>query len=120
MMVHHSGSESPDATDTPIPTPPPEDFGTRLMLFPREQQFTMKVMQWIFDRSEDSIARAVARGELPPPVKMLGENTWLSGAVRDHIAQRQDAARLQAAREQAQKDTKVQVLRGGHPHGRRN
>ena len=39
-----------------------------------------------------SIKRAVDRGELPPPVKFLGECGWTAGAIVRHIEKRLEAA----------------------------
>ena len=41
-------------------------------------------------------------------------------AIQQHLTHRLEEARVQAEREQAQRDTKVAALYGGHPHGRRS
>ena len=42
----------------------------------------------------ETIKRAVARGELPPPVRLLGKNTWTVGAIIQHLEDRlKDTAR---------------------------
>ena len=44
--------------------------------------------------SRDSIKRAVERGELPPPVRLMGKNTWTARAVIQFLEDRlADAAR---------------------------
>ena len=73
----------------------------------------------LFGICDETVHNAVKRGELPPPVKLFGRNIWSVESIQQHLAQRLEAARVQAEREQAQKDTKVQTLYGGHPHGRR-
>jgi predicted DNA-binding transcriptional regulator AlpA len=80
---------------------------------------TTQDLQTIFDCCDETIHNAVKRGELPPPVKVAGRNIWSRGAIQEHIAKRLEAARVQAEREKVQKDTEVQSLYGGHPHGRR-
>ncbi|MFC1762976.1 hypothetical protein ACFL6U_12965 [Planctomycetota bacterium] len=42
----------------------------------------------ILNRHKVSIKRAVERGELPPGVKMFGEQAWTVKAIREHISQR--------------------------------
>lgn len=39
----------------------------------------------------ETIKRAVARGELPRPVKMFGQNTWTAGAIIRFVEDRLDA-----------------------------
>ena len=39
----------------------------------------------------ESIKRAVARGELPQPVKIMGQNCWTVGAIIRHIEERLDS-----------------------------
>jgi predicted DNA-binding transcriptional regulator AlpA len=80
---------------------------------------TTQDLQLFFGVCDETIYNAVKRGELPVPVKVGGRNVWSVESIKQHHAQRQEAARLQAEREQARKDTKVQTLYGGHPHGRR-
>ena len=52
----------------------------------------------LFNRSKDSIARAVERQELPPPVRMFGQNTWTVGALVTHLEKRLEQAAKQAER----------------------
>ena len=76
-------------------------------------------LQVIFNCCDETIHNMVKRRELPPPVKVGGRNVWTMASIYQHIAQRLEAESLQAEREQAQKDAKVQALHGGRPHGRR-
>ena len=46
----------------------------------------------MFDRHESSVKRAIERGELPPPVRMFGQNTWTAGALVRHIEKRLEKA----------------------------
>jgi len=45
-----------------------------------------------------SIKRAVRRGELPPPVKLLGKPMWTVRAVLDHLNKRLEKAKQEAER----------------------
>jgi len=81
---------------------------------------TTQDLQALFDISDDTVTRAVKRGDIPPPVTLFGRNMWTIESFVQHLAHRLEAARLQAEREQAQRDTKVAALYGGLPHGRRD
>jgi hypothetical protein len=52
----------------------------------------------LFGRHESSIKRAVERGELPPPVRLFGQNAWTAGSLTRHFEDR-----LQRAADKAQK-----------------
>lgn len=52
----------------------------------------------LFDRHPVSIKRAVERGELPPPVKLLGQPAWTAGALVRHIEGRLEEAAKEAER----------------------
>ena len=52
----------------------------------------------LFSRHESSIKRAVERGELPPPVRLFGQNAWTAGVLIRHLEDR-----LQLVADQAQK-----------------
>jgi hypothetical protein len=36
----------------------------------------------------ESVKRAVDRGELPPPVRLMGKNTWTARVIIEHIETR--------------------------------
>jgi len=57
----------------------------------------------MFNRCPRSIERAVERGELPPPTKVLGGPVWIAGVILQHI--KNDLAT--AAREQQEQEKKV-------------
>jgi hypothetical protein len=76
-------------------------------------------LQALFEVCDETIHNAVKRGDLPPPVKLFGRHYWSWASIQEHIDQRLLAAREQAERERVQKETKLQALHGGHPHGRR-
>ena len=46
----------------------------------------------------ESVKRAVARGELPPPVKIAGKNCWTAGCVVKYIEDRLQAEARKYAR----------------------
>ena len=46
----------------------------------------------LFKRHPASIKRAVQRGELPPPTRLLGSSAWTVGVVVRHIEKRLDQA----------------------------
>lgn len=52
----------------------------------------------LFHRHPVSIKRAVARGELPPPTRLLGGPVWTAGAIIQHLEKR-----LQTAAKEAEK-----------------
>ncbi|MHC5057615.1 MAG: hypothetical protein ACYTKD_23320 [Planctomycetota bacterium] len=52
----------------------------------------------MFGRSSDSIKRAIAREELPPPVRLMGKPTWTVGALVGFIGRRLAAAEREAGK----------------------
>ena len=50
----------------------------------------------IFGRHTASVKRAVQRGELPPPTRLFGNNTWTVGTLVRHIEQRLEEAKKKA------------------------
>ena len=42
----------------------------------------------LFGKHAISIKRAVERGELPPPTRLMGKPVWTVGAIRRHIEAR--------------------------------
>ena len=80
---------------------------------------TTKDLERMFNVSDDTITRAYKRGDLPRPIILFGKHVWTVGSIQQHLTQRLEAARLQAEREQAQHETKIQTLYGGKPYGRR-
>jgi len=61
----------------------------------------------LFNRHPASVKRAVQRGELPPPTRLFGKNTWTAGALVRHI----EARLTQAAKEAEREKQKFQTLR---------
>ena len=60
---------------------------------PDSMIITESLMAKIFNRHPISIKRAVKRGELPPSVKVLGEQTWTVGNIRKHFEAKMEEAR---------------------------
>jgi hypothetical protein len=50
----------------------------------------------MLNRHRKSIKRAVRRGELPPPTKLLGKPVWTAGAIVKHIEGRLEKAQKDA------------------------
>ncbi|MBM3280969.1 MAG: hypothetical protein FJY95_23255 [Candidatus Handelsmanbacteria bacterium] len=67
---------------------------------------TEKGLAHLFKRHPYSIKRMVQRGELPPPCRMAGSNTWTAGALVRHIEGRLE----QAARESERMTRKLANL----------
>lgn len=67
---------------------------------------TEKGLARLFKRHPASIKRMVQRGELPPPCRMAGSNTWTAGALVRHIEKRLE----QAAQEQERLSRKLAQL----------
>ena len=73
-----------------------EDECGLLRLFgnlPDKMVITENILSKIFERNPITIKRAVSRGELPPSVKILGEQSWIVGNIREHLAKRMDEAK---------------------------
>ena len=59
---------------------------------PQGAVITEKALAALLGRTAKSIKRAVTRGELPPPVRILGEPRWTVGAILRHIDKRLEVA----------------------------
>jgi predicted DNA-binding transcriptional regulator AlpA len=62
---------------------------------------TEKGLAGMLGKSQDSIKRAVERGELPPPVRLMGKPTWTAGSVVRHIEKRLEEAAREAQADRA-------------------
>ena len=60
----------------------------------------------LFGRCTVSVKRAVERGELPPPVRLFGQNTWTVGVISAHLEHRLKMA----AKEAKQLQDKIKVM----------
>lgn len=54
----------------------------------------------MMNRHPKSIKRAVARGELPQPCRLLGQPVWTVGAIIQHIENRLERAAQKAEKEE--------------------
>lgn len=52
----------------------------------------------LFQRHPASIKRAVSRGELPAPARLLGGNAWTAGAIVKHVEKRMEIASKDAGK----------------------
>lgn len=55
----------------------------------------------LFGKHPASIKRAVERGELPPPVRLMGRPVWTAGVLRRHLDRRLEEAAEARRREVA-------------------
>jgi hypothetical protein len=53
----------------------------------------------LLGKATRSVRRAVGRGELPPPIRMLGEPRWTVGTILRHIDKRLENAAREAEQE---------------------
>ena len=60
----------------------------------------------LFGRHPVSVKRAVERGELPPPTRLLGRSAWTVGAILRHLEGRQE----QATKERERIEKKIAQL----------
>ena len=65
---------------------------------PADAVVSEKGLAGIFHRHTVSIKRAVQRGELPPPTRLLGEPVWTVIAIRHHLEKRLETARKETER----------------------
>src|SRR4029450_5744974 len=103
-----------NTSEFPSPREPQEvepvvAFLTALSALPSETLISESQLAQMAGRHVTSIKRAIQRGELPPPVPLLGENVWTVGAIRAHIGARLGAERRAAA----QTASRIQRFRPG-------
>lgn len=83
-----------------IASPPSSDgICAELGALPPGALITEGALAKMLRRSAKSIKRAVNRGELPPPVRILGEPRWTVGAIVRHVENRLESAAREAERE---------------------
>jgi len=78
-----------------------------LAALPPETPLDRADLARMLGKCETSIMRAVKRGELPRPVRLMGRPTWTARAILNHLTARLDAA----AREREKLAAKVHALR---------
>jgi predicted DNA-binding transcriptional regulator AlpA len=67
---------------------------------PPETIITLREVAQVFKKSPQSIKRAVQRGELPPPVKFLGMDSWTVGAILKFLDSRLEMAKVEETNNQ--------------------
>lgn len=60
----------------------------------------------------ETIRRAVERGELPPPVRIMGKSTWTAGAIVRHIEKRLELAAQEVEKREADRQALGRKLAG--------
>ena len=71
---------------------------TELGALPHDAVVTEESLAHLFDRHPTSVKRAVERGELPPPCRLFGSNSWTVGSIVKHINTRLEEAASEAKR----------------------
>jgi hypothetical protein len=61
----------------------------------------------LFGKHPVSVKRAVERGELPPPTKLMGKPVWTAGSFRRHIEDQLE----RKAKERAQLEQRITKFR---------
>ncbi len=70
---------------------------TVLAELPESSIVSEEALARILDRHQVSIKRAVERGELPPPIRLLGAPVWTVGSILRHFEGRLESAKKEAA-----------------------
>ena len=96
--AEQGNTEGPDSSESQqvLTTP---DVVAELGQLPPGAVVTEAAMARMFDRHPVSIKRAVARGELPAPTRLLGGNVWTAGAILRFLEARQEGAAKERERE---------------------
>jgi len=61
---------------------------------------TEEALARMLGRCQVTLKRCVKRGELPPPVRLLGAPVWTAGAIVGHLSKRLEAAERDFQRDQ--------------------
>ena len=78
----------PQPSQTPLPrerSKPGAISITKLAELPEQTLLDERALAEIFSVTTRTVRRMVGRFELPPPVRMAGRSTWMSGRVLAHI-----------------------------------
>ncbi len=97
-------SEAPDANTAKAATPADDGICTSLGALSPDTLVTERALAAMLGRSVVSIKRAVTRGELPPPVRILGCPRWTAGSIVRHIEKRLDSAARKAERKRRESE----------------
>jgi len=98
-------NENPGTNDGTIP----EGFAPMLGLgfFQPADVLNEQILASLLNRCPTTIKRMVAKGELPPPIKLAGAKCWTVQVLSDHFARRL----AEAARERERLGGKLRALR---------
>ena len=93
--------QSEEAALTLMDNHTPEDSNARGIIkelgdLPAGAIVNEEALARIFRRHQVSIKRAVQRGELPPPIRLLGAPVWTVGVILQHLKERLDTAKKEA------------------------
>lgn len=67
---------------------------------PAEAVISEQGLAKLFGRHRVSIKRAISRGELPASIRLFGQEVWTIRVLREHLAKRLDAAKVESERSQ--------------------
>ena len=93
-----NGDLEPQAAGAAL-TPSGQGICAELGALPQGALITERGLAGLLGRAKRSVRRAVGRGELPPPVRILGELRWTVGTILRHIEKRLENAAQEAERE---------------------
>ncbi|MBU48724.1 MAG: hypothetical protein CL920_08515 [Deltaproteobacteria bacterium] len=79
-------------------SPTPKGIIAELGSWPPSTIITEEYVANLFKRCPTSIKRAVGRGELPPPTRLMGKPTWTVGTIVRHIEARLEESAKDAER----------------------
>ena len=88
-------------TDTVEGNGLPEDGLIRLDRYGSSALVTKQALTRLLGCHESTIEAAVTRGDLPPPVALMGRKVWMVGVICDHLRKRLDDAAREAEKETA-------------------
>lgn len=81
--------------------PPALELGpgvvTGLAALPKDAHLDITALAKLLNRHPKTIERSARRGEIPPPIRLLGKRVWLVGAIIAYLQERQASALKKAA-----------------------
>ncbi len=94
LPMTRAGVVPAEGGDAKSPTLSVDGLCTQLGALPPGTLVTAKALAAMFGKHKRAVERAVGRGELPTPTKMMGRSTWTVGAILTHVEKRlKEAAR---------------------------
>ena len=102
-----AGPTTEPTTTTAAPEPAPAPELAALAEFPPGTPLRLADLARLLKRHPKSVLRAIHRGELPAPFRLLGRLTWTAAAVLEHLAGLQARAlAAEARRERARAEAR--------------